>query len=283
MRKRRIVSVLLAAAIFSPGAGLAAKKCPPLKTVFESTLKKDPQAERIFSPIAGKVFAVGNHLCTAVFVSSTVPRIRSVITVDRDGKFGLPGLPVDLSKNREAVNVERVVRPLEDSVKRALREHSFTITEGDRTLYVVASPSCPFCQRLMFYFMDRKDLLKKADVSLRVIPAEHAPNDVEAFACLLEKKDSFLARFASRACLEGKEKTEKAPERLLERVKEAMDFGKKRLFIMGIPLVFDGEGNLVAQGFDPGRIEAYLERLARSRTENSKKDTQKTERKEERS
>jgi len=257
--------------LFFSGVGFS---CPKPEELYRKVLSFDRNARKIFSPDRAKVVELSSGFCLAVFVSDTVPRLRSYLTISSDGRFVRPGRPYDLYSGR-TVSVDLDPNPLSAEFKQKLKTHSFLVYDfGPETLYVVLSPSCPFCQRMAFYFMMAKESFQRAGISLRLIPYEHGKEDTKVFSCVLQEEGpKILSRIAGKVCFKGFNGKAKENAGLFQRIASALSFSRSELFVPGVPLIFDGKGELVARGFDPLAVERWLGRKTKNRKKEGKDES----------
>ncbi|WP_461831441.1 DsbC family protein [Aquifex sp.] len=141
--------------------GLAFATCPPEKDVKDlvgQIIRGKPEVVNL-SPVKGL------NLCQVVVKNGLRP---IVLYVDKDMDYLIVGTVYDL-KNRKNLTAEaqdRFAKVDEKTLKELEKLTDLTYGKGDKYVYFISDPDCPFCRRLEPML---KDWAKKNNVQIRHI------------------------------------------------------------------------------------------------------------------
>ena len=233
--KKLILSIGLAASLF------AFDKVLPQKEALE-ILKATPLYNQVAPLIKkGKIKLKATFKDNFYIVEINTPRGTGLLYVTKDKKYTIIGRVIDKNGKPLIPNFPKNAEIIKNGVM-------FTFGKGDKDIYIVTDPECPFCRMLE---KQKKDILaKNYRVHVILMPLSfHKNAKAMSYYILAGKTDKERAKRMSEV-LEGsnawknfhptKEQIKKFDEELEKSKKAAMELGAR-----GTPSVYDKEFNQI--------------------------------------
>ncbi|AAC07827.1 DsbC family protein [Aquifex aeolicus] len=205
----------------------------PEPSKFEEKLKEITQREWKVQAVS-EVKDLG--LCQVVVKRGLEPL---VIYMDKDMNYLITGNVIDLKngKNLTAETVRKYAKVSPEVLKELEKMTDLKFGKGDKYVYFISDPHCPYCNRLAPILKNWAD---KNDVQIRVIfyPLPFHKGADEKAASLICKKDVKYEE------LHTKDKPEKVCEEGMEKVKKNVEYLSK-LGVTGTPTLIGMNGKVL--------------------------------------